>query len=152
MMNLTLLAAQTAIGDTLAGGNPVLTPVSGEAQMDLWDMALKGGWIMAVLAVLSVVCFYNFFERLAVIRKAGKDDPMFMERIRDYIRTGEIESAINYCRITNTPSARMIEKGITRMGRPVPMCRLLLKIQVILKLPNRKTDCLLLQPFPAVHL
>ena len=42
-----------------------------------------------------------------------------MERIRDYIRTGEIKSAINYCRITNTPSARMIEKGITRMGRPV---------------------------------
>ena len=152
MMNLTLLAAQTAIGDTLAGGNPVLTPVSGEAQMNLWDMALKGGWIMAVLAVLSVVCFYIFFERLAVIRKAGKDDPMFMERIRDYIRTGEIKSAINYCRITNTPSARMIEKGITRMGVLWPMCRLLLKIQVILKLPNWKTDCLLLQPFPAVHL
>ena len=81
MMNLTLLAAQTAIGDTLAGGNPVLTPVSGEAQMNLWDMALKGGWIMAVLAVLSVVCFYIFFERLAVIRKAGKDDPMFMVTI-----------------------------------------------------------------------
>jgi hypothetical protein len=55
MMNLTLLAAQTAIGDTLAGGNPVLTPVSGEAQMNLWDMALKGGWIMAVLAVLSAI-------------------------------------------------------------------------------------------------
>ena len=42
-----------------------------------------------------------------------------MERIRDYIRTGEVKSAINYCRITNTPSARMIEKGISRMGRPV---------------------------------
>ena len=153
MMNLTLLAAQTAIGDTLAGGNPVLTPVSGEAQMNLWDMALKGGWIMAVLAVLSVVCFYIFFERLAVIRKAGKDDPMFMERIRDYIRTGEIKSAINYCRITNTPSARMIEKReLPVWGVLWPMCRLLLKIQVILKLPNWKTDCLLLQPFPAVHL
>lgn len=152
MMNLTLLAAQTAIGDTLAGDNPVLTPVSGEAQMDLWDMALKGGWIMAVLAVLSVVCFYIFFERLAVIRKAGKDDPMFMERIRDYIRTGEIKSAINYCRITNTPSARMIERELPVWGVLWPMCRLLLKIQVILKLPNWKTDCLLLQPFPAVHL
>ena len=87
--------------------------------MNLWDMAMKGGWIMLVLALLSVVCFYIFFERMAVIRKAGKDDPLFMERIRDYIRTGEIKSAINYCRITNTPSARMIEKGITRMGRPV---------------------------------
>ena len=119
MMNITLLAAQAALADTLAGGNPVLTPVSEEARMNLWDMAMKGGWIMLVLALLSVVCFYIFFERMAVIRKAGKDDPLFMERIRDYIRTGEIKSAINYCRITNTPSARMIEKGITRMGRPV---------------------------------
>ena len=119
MMNITLLAAQAALADTLAGGNPVLTPVSEEARMNLWDMAMKGGWIMLVLALLSVVCFYIFFERMAVIRKAGKDDPLFMERSRDYIRTGEIKSAINYCRITNTPSARMIEKGITRMGRPV---------------------------------
>ena len=74
---------------------------------------------MLVLALLSVACFYIFFERLAYIRKAGKEDPLFMERIRDYIRTGEVKSAINYCRITNTPSARMIEKGISRMGRPV---------------------------------
>ena len=68
---------------------------------------------------MYVACFYIFFERLAYIRKAGKEDPLFMERIRDYIRTGEVKSAINYCRITNTPSARMIEKGISRMGRPV---------------------------------
>lgn len=119
MMNITLLAAQAALADTLAGGNPTLTSVSGEAQMNLWDMAVKGGWIMLVLALLSVACFYIFFERLAYIRKAGKEDPLFMERIRDYIRTGEVKSAINYCRITNTPSARMIEKGISRMGRPV---------------------------------
>ena len=43
MMNITLLAAQAALADTLAGGNPTLTPVSGEAQMNLWDMAVKGG-------------------------------------------------------------------------------------------------------------
>ena len=118
MMNIFLQAASMA--DTLAGGNPVLTPLaSGEPQMNLLDMAMKGGWIMAVLVLLSVVCFYIFFERLAFIRKAGKEDPLFMERIRDYIRSGEVKSAINYCRITNTPTARMIEKGITRMGRPV---------------------------------
>lgn len=118
MMNVFLQA--TGLADTLAGGNPVLTPLaSGEPQMNLLDMAMKGGWIMLVLAVLSVICFYIFFERLAFIRKAGKEDPLFMERIRDYIRSGEVKSAINYCRITNTPTARMIEKGITRMGRPV---------------------------------
>lgn len=120
MMTLTLLAAAQAVADTMAGANPVLTPVSsGEPQMNLWDMACKGGWIMIVLAVMSVIAFYIFFERAVAIRKAGKDDPLFMDRIRDYIKSGEIKSAINYCRITNTPSARMIEKGITRMGRPV---------------------------------
>lgn len=112
------MVAQAALTDTLTG-NPVLTQASGEAQMNLWDMTEKGGWIMIVLAVLSVVCFYIFFERLAVIRRAGKDDPLFMERIRDYVRTGEIKSALNYCRITNTPAAHMIEKGISRMKHPV---------------------------------
>lgn len=120
MVTMTLLAAAQAVADTLAGANPVLTPVaSGEPEMNLWDMACKGGWIMVVLAVMSVIAFYVFFERAFAIRKASKDDPLFMDRIRDYIKTGEIKSAINYCRMVNTPSARMIEKGITRMGRPV---------------------------------
>lgn len=120
MVTMTLLAAAQAVADTLVGANPVLTPVaSGEPEMNLWDMACKGGWIMIVLAVMSVIAFYVFFERAFAIRKASKDDPLFMDRIRDYIKTGEIKSAINYCRMVNTPSARMIEKGITRMGRPV---------------------------------
>lgn len=120
MMTLTLLTAMQAAAETVTGENPVLTPVaSGEPEMNLFDMACKGGWIMIVLALMSVVAFYIFFERAATIRKAGKEDPLFMERIRDYIKSGEIKSAINYCRMANTPSARMIEKGITRMGRPV---------------------------------
>ena len=120
MMNLTLLAAAQTVADTMTGANPVLTPVaSGEPEMNLWSMACKGGWIMLVLALMSVIAFYIFFDRAVAIRNAGKEDPLFMERIRDYIKTGEIKSAINYCRMANTPSARMIEKGITRMGRPV---------------------------------
>ncbi len=118
MIKMTLLAAQT-LADTVAGNVPVLTPVGNQAEMNLLDMTMKGGWIMIVLGLLSIVCFYIFFERISVIRNAAKEDPMFMDRIRDYIRSGEIKSAINFCRVTNTPSARMIEKGITRMGRPV---------------------------------
>ena len=118
MIKLTLLAAQT-IADSVSGAAPILTPVEGAPQMNLWDMTLKGGWIMGVLALLSIICFYIFFERLAVIRKAAREDSLFMERIRDYIRNGEIKSAVNFCRVTNTPSSRMIEKGITRMGRPI---------------------------------
>ncbi len=105
-------------GDLLATANPVLTEVNAP-EIKMLDMAIKGGWIMIVLGVLSVVCFYILFERNYMIRKAGKEDPMFMERIKDYIHSGEIKAAINYCRTMNTPSARMIEKGISRLGRPI---------------------------------
>lgn len=120
-MNPLLLLAQvaTALTDSIAGANPVLTPVTGEEGMNLWSMAVKGGWIMVVLALLSVICFYILFERNYVIRKAGKEDPMFMDKIKDYILNGEIKSAVTYCRSVDTSSARMIEKGISRLGRPV---------------------------------
>ncbi len=121
-MNTLLVLAQVATqaADTLTDiTNPVLTPVSGEAEMNMFDMALKGGWIMIILGVLSLVCFYILFERMYVIRRAKKEDPMFMDKIKDYILSGEIKAALNYCKQTNTPSARMIEKGITRLGRPI---------------------------------
>ena len=120
-MNTLLLLAQGAanMADSLATANPVLTTVNAPAEMNMLDMAVKGGWIMIVLAVLSVGCFYILFERMYAIRKANKEDPMFMDKIKDYIHSGEIKSAINYCRTVDTPSARMIEKGISRLGRPV---------------------------------
>ena len=79
----------------------------------------QGGWIMIVLAIMSVIAVYIFVERFMTIKNAGKDDPLFMARIRDYIKNGDVSSAVNFCRITNTPAARMIERGISRMGRPV---------------------------------
>ena len=99
--------------------NPVLTEMVETAnEMNLWDMAVKGGWVMIVLALLSVICVYIFVERLAVIKKASKVDPAFMERIRDYVKTDELKSAINYCRVINTPASNMIEKGLERLDRP----------------------------------
>lgn len=120
-MNTYMLLAQAAetMADALATENPVLTPVTGPEEMNMLDMAVKGGWIMIVLALLSVICFYILFERVYAIRKAGKEDPSFMDKIKDYILSGEIKAAINYCRTVNTPGARMIEKGITRLGRPI---------------------------------
>ena len=99
--------------------NPVLTEVVEVAtEMNLWDMAVKGGWIMIILALLSVLCIYIFVERLMAIRKASKVDPVFMDRIHDYVKTDELKSAINYCRIANTPAANMIEKGLESIDRP----------------------------------
>ena len=96
--------------------NPVLTEVVETGnKMNLWDMTLKGGWIMLVLAILSVICFYIFFERLAVLNKTRKIDASFMDRIRDYVQGGEVKSAINYCRVVGNPIANMIEKGLERL-------------------------------------
>ena len=109
--------AQEAVAEMAE--NPVLTEVVEAAnEMNLWDMATKGGWIMIVLALLSVLCVYIFVERLVVIRKASKVDPAFMERIHDYVKTDELKSAINYCRVANTPASNMIEKGLERIDRP----------------------------------
>ena len=93
------------------------TPVP--ATMSLWDLCLQGGWSMIPLALLLLLCVYVFVERLVVLRAAGREDANFMNRIRGYIHEGEIESALNLCRATATPEARMIEKGISRIGRPV---------------------------------
>jgi biopolymer transport protein ExbB len=102
---------------------PVLTDVSTtlptEAQINIIDLAQKGGWIMWVLYALSIVAIFIFIQRFLVIKRANKSDEGFMSRIKDYIYDGKIESALNLCRNTKNPSARMIEKGISRLGRPM---------------------------------
>ena len=116
---MLLLQAQMEQAVTEVAENPVLTEVVEAAnEMNLWDMAVKGGWIMIILALLSVLCVYIFVERLMVIHKASKVDSVFMERIRDYVKTDELKSAINYCRVANTPASNMIEKGLERIDRP----------------------------------
>ena len=87
-------------------------------ELSILELASKGGWIMIVLAVLSVIAVYIFVERFLAIRSAGKDDKLFMDRIRDYMKNNDVKSAINYCRNTNTAAARMIERGISRIGKP----------------------------------
>ncbi|MBQ7209698.1 MAG: MotA/TolQ/ExbB proton channel family protein [Paludibacteraceae bacterium] len=93
--------------------------VSEQESINLWQMAQYGGWIMVILVLLLAFAVYLFVERLVVISHAKKEDKSFMDRIKDYIHEGKIDSALNLCRQTDTPSARMIEKGITRIGRPM---------------------------------
>ena len=87
--------------------------------MTLWDLCLQGGWTMIPLALLLLLCIYITTERSIVIERASKEDSNFMQRIKGYIHEGEIESALNLCRNTDTPFARLIEKGISRIGRPM---------------------------------
>lgn len=114
-MNLLFIQAQdvaTQAAEAVAQGKEELT-------LGFWDLALKGGWIMYPLAFLSIVAIYIFFERYFAIRSANKIDNSFMEMIRDYIKEGRMDSAMTLCQKTDSPVARMIAKGISRIGRPL---------------------------------
>ena len=89
-------------------------------ELSILELMQQGGWIMIVLAALSVIAVYIFIERYIAIRSAERDDPLFMDRIRDYMKNGDVKSAVNFCRVTNTPGSRIIERGISRMNRPAP--------------------------------
>ena len=88
-------------------------------QLTLWDLTMMGGFIMIPLAILSVISIYIFVERCIVIGRARRDDDTFMKKIKDYIHDGELDSARNLCTATDTPYARLIGKGISRIGRPM---------------------------------
>ena len=88
-------------------------------KLTLLELAIKGGWVMIPIILLSFVAAYIFIERYYVIRKATKEDQNFMNRIKDYIHEGRLEAALALCKATNSPSARMVEKGISRLGRPL---------------------------------
>ena len=107
---LSAIMLQTAA----VGAEPVA-----EQELSVWDLCLKGGFIMIPLLILSLVSIYIFVERYLALRKAAADDVTFMKRIKDYIHDGEVESAENLCKKTDTPYARLIGKGISRIGRPM---------------------------------
>lgn len=90
-----------------------------ETSISLYDLFTKGGVLMIPISLLAVVSIYIFFDRYFAIRKAAKFESNFMDRIKDYIQDGKIDAALNLCRSVDRPVARMIEKGIKRIGRPV---------------------------------
>lgn len=87
--------------------------------VSFWSLVTDGGYIMIPLAVLLIISIYVFIERCIVLRKASKNNPSFMMRIRDYVVEGDIENAVQLCKSTNTPTSRLILKGVTRIGRPM---------------------------------
>jgi biopolymer transport protein ExbB len=92
---------------------------TGTQEETFLSLAMKGGWVMLPIILLSIVAVYIFFERYFAINKARKVDINFMNRIRDYIMDGKIDAAKSLCLSTDNPVARMIEKGISRIGRPL---------------------------------
>ena len=88
-------------------------------KISMWNLLEKGGFIMYPLYFLLAAAIFVFTERLIAIRKASKIDDNFMRIIRDNIITGNVSAARNLTKNTNNPVARMIDKGIQRIGKPI---------------------------------
>ncbi len=95
-------------------------PVSQEMNLSLIDLAVKGGWLMIVLLILSIMAIYIFGNKWWMIHKAGQINKYFMKDIRDLIHDGKIKSALALCKKLDSPIARLVEKGIERIGKPLP--------------------------------
>ena len=93
--------------------------ISHEETLSIIDLAIKGGWLMIVLLLLSLIAIYIFGNKWWMIRKANQIDKHFMNEIRDLIHDGKIKTAIDLCQKYDSPVARLVEKGIERIGRPL---------------------------------
>ena len=111
-----------AVENAAAGAGDVMAQAAPQQQTmsySLIEMATKGGWLMLVLLLLSIIALYIFGKKWWMIRQAGKIGKNFMDDIRDYIHEGKIKSAITLCEKYDAPVARLVEKGIGRIGRPL---------------------------------
>lgn len=117
-MNNLLLLVQGTLAST--DSTQVATGVNDMTKdIPVWDLVMEGGWVMIPLAILSVATVYIFVERFLSISKALKDEKDFMDKVKDYLIDGKVDSARDLCRQTNNPAARMVEKGISRIGKPM---------------------------------
>ncbi|HAL94959.1 MAG: MotA/TolQ/ExbB proton channel family protein [Chitinophagaceae bacterium] len=99
------------------------TAVAGDINKDgflsLWELLSTGGWIMIPLGIMFLLAVYVFIERYMAIKAAGRVDDNFMNIIKDHLLTGNIAAAKSFTKNTNNPVARIIDKGIQRIGKPL---------------------------------
>jgi biopolymer transport protein ExbB len=88
-------------------------------EIPVFELVMDGGWTMIPLFILSILTIYVFVERLLSINKALKDEKDFMGKVKDYLLDGKVDMARELCARTNNPAARMVEKGISRIGKPM---------------------------------
>jgi biopolymer transport protein ExbB len=106
--------------DILLQTDSLATTTASAAKVEsVWGLLSRGGPLMIPLGLLFALAVYFFIERLMVVRKAGKIDENFMNIIRDHITNGNVAAARSLTKNTNNPVARMIDKGIQRIGKPI---------------------------------
>lgn len=119
MINFLLQAQDTALRMTDSLGQMVNPAAAGNERMNLLGLLIKGGVLMIPLAVLLLLAIYVFFERYFAIKRASRIDDNFMNMVRDHITSGNVQAARSLAKNTRNPAARMIEKGVQRIGKPI---------------------------------
>jgi len=103
--------------------DPLTENVSEEKTLSIYNLIMDGGIggqiIIAILIVLLAVALYIYFERFFAIKAASKTDSNFMNQIRDHVSHGKLDAAKILCAQTKSPASRLIEKGISRIGKPL---------------------------------
>jgi biopolymer transport protein ExbB len=104
--------AADIVADTLSASVAEATAEVSQESLSILELAMKGGWIMVVLLLLSIAGVYVFFERFSLLKKAMKKETGMLERIHDNLGENDAKSAINYCMGVNSPVSRILAKGI----------------------------------------
>lgn len=105
--------------DTLQQALPQGGVIAAEQRVSLFGLLMKGGWVMLPIAILLFLGIYIFFERYFTIRKAARYESNLTLQIKQYVLAGNLDGALAVCRSSNTPVARMLQKGLTRIGKPI---------------------------------
>jgi biopolymer transport protein ExbB len=120
MLSLILQATQVADSVNAAVSSiPTVAKPAAATAVSLWDIIQKGGLIMIPIGILFAAAIYIFIERYITIRNASKSEGNFMNDIQSMIESDKIDKALALCGKTSLPIARMVEKGIKRIGRPI---------------------------------
>ncbi|MGZ3838477.1 MAG: MotA/TolQ/ExbB proton channel family protein [Flavisolibacter sp.] len=107
------------IVDTVNKTVAAITDTTKKGSISIGELLTMGGWVMIPLSILFLATVFVFFERFIAIRKASRMEGNFMNIIRDHIISGNVSAARSFAKNTNTPVARIIDKGIQRIGKPI---------------------------------
>lgn len=126
-----------------------------DTEFSFWDILFHGGIfakiVMVTVLALGVFSVYLFFERFFYIKRmTAKTDANFMHNIEDFIREGKIEAATDYCRRQNSPESRILEKGVSRLGRPVSDIVSAMESQAQIEVANMEKNLNLLSAVPSI--
>jgi len=116
MFLLQVTDTPAALDTMLTQAGPSTAPID---ELSLLDLLIKGGWVMIPIALLAFLGLVIFIERYLTIKKASRYDSNLMIQVKQNIMSGRLEAALALCRNSNGPLGRMLQKGLTRIGRPI---------------------------------